>query len=431
MQYLIASFSHKNTDLHLRERIGFPDGEQKFQGLSVLRTDESVNEAVILSTCNRVEVFVSTSNPAKASRTIFSLLHNHSGISVEELEGRADLYEDEGAIHHLFTVCASLDSLVVGETQIAGQLKEAFRFSQENGFAGPKISRAIQYAFKCAADVRMQTGISKNPVSVASTAVAMAKELLGGNLGGFTALVVGAGEMSNITARHLVTSGCNVILFNRNVTHAQQVAGEIGTMVVAKPLDLLPEFINRYRLLFSATGAPGYVIDALIVQKAGFDRHWFDLAVPQDIAPLEDASIHTYAVDDLRQIVEANINLRREQSARAFEIIGRHTIEYFQWMQKLMVEPLIKEIREQAKTAALGEIERALKKGFIDPSSRDNVTKLVHNAFNKFLHRPTVRIKEMADQPKAENMFESMKHLFDLEAEVKVLKGSQRESKKR
>jgi len=421
MQYIVVSYSHKNTDIAVREILAFPDDEQKKKSLEKILVSKSVNEAILLSTCNRVEFIISTSNPSEALYTVFETLHLHSGLSIEELEGRADVYEDEGAVHHVFAVASSLDSLVVGETQIAGQLKDAFRFAYENGFCSQKLSRLIHFAFKCAAEVRNCTNISKSPVSVASAAVSQAKEIMGGNLGGFTGLVVGAGEMSEIVAKHLVASGCNVIIFNRSIERAKNIAKTIGERIDVREFHTLPEYINRYRLLFSATGAPHPIITDEMVQNSQFDRYWFDLAVPRDIEGINDKSIHIYAVDDLQEIVNTNLSMRREQARKAYEIVGRYTIDFFKWLQTLMIDPLIKDIRERAKESAMREVEKAVKKGFIPPETRKNVEKLVHNAFNSFLHTPTKQLREVAEQPRADTVIEAMKYVFNIDTEVKMM----------
>ena len=420
MQYLVVSFSHKNTDIVVREKLAFGNDAQKEAALQKILKVGCVSEAMLLSTCNRVEFMVTTSDPAVALDEIFMILHHHSGLSVEELEGRADVYEDEGAVHHIFAVASSLDSLVVGETQIAGQLKDAFRFAYEKGYCGQKLARVIHFAFKCAAEVRNSTDISKSPVSVAGAAVAQAKEVMGGNLGGFTGLVVGAGEMSRIVAQHLVSSGCNVIIFNRSMEKAKAIAEEVGERIDVEPFHALGEYLNRYRLLFTATAAPDVIITDEMVQPAGFDRYWFDLAVPRDIDVIADKSVHVYAVDDLQSIVETNLALRREQARKAYEIVGRYTQEFFKWLQSLMIDPLIKEIRLQAKAAAMAEVQRAVKKGFIPAETQENVERLVHNAFKKFLHGPTKRLRAVADQPRADTVIEAMKFVFDTDTEIKM-----------
>lgn len=420
MHYLIVSFSHKNTDLCTREKLAFNNDNQVISFLSQIKEQKTVNEAVLLSTCNRVELILSVNDVFNATESSFLLLSNHSNISKDELEGRADVYEDQGAIHHLFAVASSLDSLVVGETQITGQLKSAYKLAFEKGFCGQKLSRAFHFAFKCAAEVRNTTELSKNPVSVASVAVAKAKELLG-ELGGLVALVIGAGEMSKLATKHLINAGCNVILVNRDYSKAERIAKEFGSYVLAEPYSKLKILINQYKLLFSATGAPHTVITKDMVEKTQFKRIWFDLAVPRDIDVIDDENISIYAVDDLQDIVNKNLSLREEQAKVAFGIIGRYTSEFFKWLQTLSIEPIIKEIREQAKNASLKELQKAISKGYLPQEYEDQVKKILHNAFNTFLHYPTTKLKELQDTPEADMVIEATKLLFGIEKESRLI----------
>jgi len=345
------------------------------------------------------------------------VLSQQSGISFDELEGRADIYEDHGAIHHIFSVASGLDSLVVGETQIVGQLKDAYKEAFEKGYCGQKLGRVMHYAFKCAADVRSQTDVSKNPVSVASAAVSMAKELLG-SLSGLSAVVVGAGEMGRLAAKHLLAQGCNVILVGRNLEKTRAVAIDIDPSIEVKEAKELKRLLNSYPLLFSATSSAKPIITEAMVEERDFERIWFDMAVPRDIEIEKRKNISVYAVDDLKEIVEKNRALREEQARIGYKIVGRYVQEFFKWLQSLEIEPIIKEIRRQAKEAALKELEKAIKKGYIDKSSRKNVEKLLHNAFNHFLHHPTKKLKRVADEPKADTIVESIKFFFDIDDDV-------------
>ncbi len=421
MHYLLISFSHKNTDIKTREKLAFNSNEKLENFLNKLINYKSINEAIVLSTCNRVEIILSTKEVFNTTEFVITELSYYSKISKDELEGRADIFEDTGAIHHLFSVSSSLDSLVVGETQISGQLKDAFNFSYERKYCSQKLSRAMHYAFKCAASVRNSTDISKNPVSVASSAVAKAKDVLGGELGGYTGLVVGAGEMSQLTAKHLINSGCNVIFINRDLKKAQEIANELGSLVSVEPISKLKELINRYRLLFSATGAPHTVIYQDMVEEKSFKRHWFDIAVPMDIDDINGFDIDIYKVDDLQDIVNKNLALREEQARLAYSIVGRFSAEFFKWLQTLAVDPIIKELREQAKNSSQESLNKAIKKGYIDESQREAVTKILHSSFNKFLHSPTIKLKNISEEPIADSIVEAVKFIFDIDAEYKML----------
>jgi len=416
MHYLVVSFSHKNTDIVTRERLALDTPELRCETARRLLDSPHINEIIWLSTCNRVECIASVREPYEATRAILEQIHRYSGIDLDELEGRADVYEDNGAIHHIFSVASGLDSLVVGETQISGQLKDAYKEAFEAGLCGQKLGRVMHYAFKCSAEVRNSTQISKNPVSIASAAVAMAEDILG-DLAGKRAVVVGAGEMGSLAAKHLRARGCGVVLVGRDEERLRQKADEIDPAIEVALMSRLPDLLAAHPLLFSATSAPMAVITDEMVRPAPFKRLWFDMAVPRDIE-VSDPGIRVVAVDDLKEIVEKNMALREEQARIAYKIVGRYVDEFFRWLQSLEIEPIIKEIRARAKEAALAELDRAIKKGFVKESERKNIEKLLHNAFNRFLHDPTKRLKEIADEPKADTIAESIKYIFDIDEDV-------------
>ncbi|MRI83088.1 MAG: glutamyl-tRNA reductase [Nitratiruptor sp.] len=418
MHYLVISFSHKNTDLATRERLALETKEQRGALARRLLESSQIDELILLSTCNRIECIASVTEPYGASRTIFQAMAQYSGLDREELEGRADVYEDHGAVHHIFSVASGLDSLVVGETQIAGQLKEAYREAFEAGFCAQKLGRVMHYAFKCQAQVRTATQISKNPVSIASAAVAMAEDLLG-ELKGRWAIVVGAGEMGSLAAKHLVARGAHVVLVGRSLTRVQERAREIDPTIHTASMDDLPTLLNRYPLLFSATSSPSPIITDAMVEPLAMERLWFDMALPRDIDVHVDG-IRVVAIDDLKAIVEKNMALREEQAREAYKIVGHYVEEFFHWLQSLEIEPLIKGIRAKAKEAALMELERARKKGFIDEASYQRVEKLLHNAFNRFLHTPTQRLREIANEPHADTIVEAIKFFFDIQEDVQL-----------
>ena len=407
------SFTHKNTDICVREKLAFNTEEKSHQFMTQLKNCEAINEVILLSTCNRVEIIVSVSKQEMALNYIFDLLSYVSDVPRVELEGRAETYEDNGAIHHLFSVCASLDSLVIGETQIAGQLKHAFKFAFENGYCGQKLGRAMHHAFRCAAEVRGRTDISKSPVSVSSVAVSKAKDLLG-DLGGMSALVVGAGEMSQLAAKHLIASGVNIIIINRNLEHAQALASELGELASVVPYAKLTEYINRYRLVFTATGAPHSVISDDMVEEREFSRYWFDIAVPRDIDVKEHAHLQVFAVDDLEEIVTKNMSLREEQAKVAYSIVGRATMDFFKWLQSMCVDPIIKEIRDNAKCCSMKELEKAVKKGYIPEELQEQVAKVMHHAFNAFLHNATKNLKDVAEKPEADTVVQAVQYIFNI-----------------
>jgi len=413
MHYLIISFTHKNTDIKVREKLSFSNEDKKRDFLEKLKDLKSINESIILSTCNRVEMILSVNSCEKSIDYILTELAEFSGIEKNELESRADIYEDNGAIHHLFSVVSSLDSLVIGETQIVGQLKDAFKFSTDEGFCSQKLARAMHHAFRCAATVRASTDISKNPISVSSVAVSKAKDILG-SIEDRVAVLVGAGEMSALAGKHLITAGAKVIVVNRSLDKAQELAKELGDRASSKSFSELKELINKHTLVFSATGAPHSVITEDMVEVRDFERYWFDIAVPRDIeCDMDDVNV--YAVDDLEEIVAKNLSLREEQAKVAFSIVGRSTMEFFKWLQTLSIDPIIKELRDKAKECSQKEIKRSVKKGYIPAEYEDTVEKILHCAFNAFLHTPTKKLKELAEKPESDTIVQSIQEIFEMD----------------
>jgi glutamyl-tRNA reductase len=260
MYYQVVSFSHKNCEQGMREKLAFANDEEKREMLNQLTTFEFVYEAFIISTCNRVEIVLATRDNFSSYHAVLGLMSQRSDLNFYELKTSAKRYDDEEAVEHMFSVVSSLDSLVVGESQITGQVKEAFKFSHANGTAGRKLNRLISYAVKCAAEVRNATNISQNPISIASVAVAQAHKLLGDNIQGMKGIVVGAGDMGVLAAKHLLRVGCDVVLIGRDLEKVQAVADSLGENVKADTMDALPKYINRYRLLFSATSSKETVI---------------------------------------------------------------------------------------------------------------------------------------------------------------------------
>lgn len=413
---MTLSFTHKNTDLEVREKLSFGNDEKLSDILHRIHTYEKVNEVIILSTCNRVEIIASVRECQGTLSYILGQLEAVSSVSYDVLESRVDVYEDNGAIHHLFSVAASLDSLVIGETQIVGQLKDAYRFSYEKGFCGQKLSRAMHHAFRCAAAVRTQTNISQSPVSVSSVAVVKAKELLC-SLDGVEALVVGAGEMSTLAAKHLQTHGASIILINRTAANAHALAKEIGGDVRVEPYSLLKEYVNRCKVIFSATGSSEPIITDDMLTYQSFSRYFFDIAVPRDIDLTPKENVHIYAVDDLKEIVSKNMSLREEQAQKAYAIVGTATVDFFKWLQTLSVDPLIKAIRENAKNCAMSEVKKASKKGYIPKEHEEAIVRVVHQVFNSFLHRPTKNLKAVAEQPEADTIVQAIQYFFGIQDE--------------
>ncbi|MDF1874704.1 glutamyl-tRNA reductase [Sulfurimonas sp. SAG-AH-194-I05] len=395
MHYLNICFSHKNSSIEIREKLSYPNDEDMHGCLNKLNASKVINESILISTCNRMEVLCSCSDIIEATKHIFAMLSQRSGISEEELEGRADIYDNSSAIHHIFTVASSLDSMVIGETQIVGQLKDAFRFSHDNGYCSKKLARTMKSAFRCAAKVRNTTEISSKPVSMASVAVSKLKELMN-DLSDKKALVIGAGEMSEITARHLVSAGADVCIMNRTKHKAEALALACGTQVL--DYEKLSTAVNEFDILFTATSSAVPIITDAIILPCDFERYWFDLALPRDINYHKGERINLYVIDDLKMIVDDNVKFREQASKAAHGIIGRAIIEFFESLESLDIEPIIKEIYIKAYKAAKEESSRVITKGFLPLEYEKVAQKMCEQALKRFLHDMTSSMRNTSEE---------------------------------
>jgi len=417
MYYQVVSFNYKKCELSSREKLAFRDDIEKKEMLDRLVGFDFIHEVFIVSTCNRIEIVAATRDNFATYHAILGLFSRSSGISFYELENIAHKMDDEDAIRHLFSVVSSLDSLVIGESQITGQVKEAFRFSHNNGTAGRKLNRIISYAVKCAAEVRNATNISQNPISIASVAVAQAADIMDDNLAGMTGIVVGAGDMGKLAAKHLLRASCDVILIGRNLDKIQSVADELGENVKVDTMDNMPKYINRYRLLFTATSSPDVVITKDMVEDLDIKRLWFDMAIPRDIENMKIDRLQIFRIDDLKDISASNHMLRQEQALKASEIVDRYRDDFFQWLRALSVEPIIKDMRLQVDEVIDIEMKRAIKIGFIQQEYEANIQKLAKQMFNRYLHKPTVRMRQNSREKKGAGDIDSLKKIFNVDTE--------------
>ena len=419
MNYQVLSFNYKKCDLDTREQIAFKDDEAIKRYLNLLNEFEFIHEAYIVNTCNRVEIVTSSSDNISTYYSILGLLSKTTGADFYHLEKTVLRLEDKDAIKHIFRVVSSLDSMVVGEAQITGQVKDAFRLSYKNGTAGKELNRVVSYAIKCASEVRNATNISQNPVSIASVAVAQAKEDMGGSLAGMTGVVVGSGEMGKLAAKHLLRANADVLLMSRTREHAEDLASELGSENI-KVVDFedLPKYINRYRLLFSATSSPEPIINDEIVEQIEAKRYWFDMAIPRDVNDISQENLKLYRIDDLRAISKTNHALREEQAIIASDIVDRYVEDFYVWLQALAVEPLIKQMRLSINDIIKSEVDRIVKKGYIDEESKDNISRIINQTFDKFLHKPTKNLRSLAKQSDSQNVIYALSSVFDLDTNV-------------
>ena len=417
MYYQVVSFSHKNCDQGMREKLAFANNDEKVEMLNLLVAFEFVHEAFIVSTCNRVEIVLATRDNFSSYHAILGLMAKKSDLDFYTLKSTAERYDDEEAVQHIFSVVSSLESLVVGESQITGQVKDAFMISHKNKTAGRKLNRLLSYAVKCAAEVRNATNISQNPISIASVAVAQAHAILGDNMGGMTGVVLGAGEMGVLAAKHLLRAGCDVVILGRDLKKVTSVSQTLGENVKADSVENLGKYINRYRLLFSATSSKDVVVTKEMIENESLNRLWFDMAIPRDIEEINLEKLQIFRIDDLKAISQNNHAMREEQAVRAAGIVEKYREEFYAWLRALSIEPVIKQMREYVSESIDTEMQRALKKGFIPVEYEDNIRKMAEQMFKRFLHDPTQNLRKSSTQKKNANCIEAVKRMFNINTE--------------
>ncbi len=444
--YAVISFSHKNTNVALREKLHFSNDEN-IQFLSTINKFDNILESILLSTCNRCEVYIfikdindlSKQNDRediknqiaiKICNDIVNSLAKFKNISQEILHNIALIELNRNAIHHVFCVASSLMSVVVGETQISGQMKEAYKLSYNNNLCSKELTRLFHFAFRCAASVRSMTDISKNSVSVASIATNIAFDFLNkeykDSTKEFNALVVGVGEMGVICIKNLIKHNVKTTLCNRTRKNAEDKLKDLGLIDIVSIIDfnVLHEQINQYDIVFFAVSG-GIIITQDKIFKTTKNRIFFDLSIPRNLSfdtkALLDSNIsniEVICVDDLKNKAEEHINARKDNIKNAMGIVGKFTIDFECWLSSLGVDPIIKTMRHQAKLASIKEIDRAIKKGFIPEALRNNVEKLLHSAFNEFLHSPTKRLKNISNDENSDSILESIANVFGVQDRI-------------
>ncbi len=430
MSYQVVSFNHKNCEQSIREKLAFSSEEEIKSMLDKLTGFEFIEEAYIVSTCNRVEIVLATKDAFSSYHAILGMLSLKSGLSFFELKEMDGRYDDADAIAHIFSVVSSLESLVIGESQITGQVKDAFKFSYQNRTAGVKLNRVISYAIKCAAEVRNVTNISRYPLSIASVAVTQAHKIYGDNITGMTAVVIGAGEMGIIAIKNLLRLGCDVVILGRDKDKVKSIAKSLGRDVRYDTIEYIHKYLNKYRLLFCATSAKDTIVKPHMIESDNIDRVWFDMAIPRDIDDMPLKKLQLFRIDDLKSISKENYALKQEQANRAIDIVDKYKKEFYKWLRALSIEPVIKDIRLQAKDAIEKELNRAIKKKFVPKEYRDNMEKMAQQMFNRFLHNATRNLRYCSSEINSGKRVEAIKEIFDIEIDEKDAKKYKKEHHK-
>jgi glutamyl-tRNA reductase len=397
---LIVGLSHRTAPLELREALAFPP-EQRKHDLASLREQAGVSEAMILSTCNRVELYASAKDCGPLDG-LASHLATSRARSLAAIGSALYRLSGDEAVRHAFRVTASLDSMVVGESQILGQVKEAYQLAEEAGTLGGALTALRDRSLAAAKRVRTSTAIGRNAVSVSHVAVELARKIYG-DMRGREVLLIGTGKMSEIAARQLVSGGAHAtVVGGRRFERACELADALGGTAV--PFEALGQELARADVVISGTAAPGIVVSRAQVEQARATRRHrplflIDIAVPRDIEPTvrDLANVFLYDLDDLKSVSEANLRERQREAEDAEVIVAESVRGYLDWQRSLDVVPVLVELRQRAEEIRRTEIERARKHlGPLTPQQEAAIQHLTSAIVQKLLHAPSVQLKELA-----------------------------------
>lgn len=421
MHLTLVGLSHKTAPVEIREKLTFPANRQE-EALSLLTSTPAVNEAVIVSTCNRTEIYAVTSTEFDGPEAIIDFVCDYHGLDRHELTRYLYISEGEAVIRHLFRVVASLDSMVLGEAQILGQVKEAYESSFVNGGCARIFNKLFRQSFEVGKRVRTETGIGENAVSISYAAVELAKKVFE-TLDGRTILVLGAGKMSELTAKHLVSNGVKkVLVANRTYERAQELAEKFdGEAIVYE------ELFDRMReadIVISSTAATHYVVtkDQVAASRKGrkgSPLFLIDIAVPRDIDPAVNdlADVYLYDIDDLNGVVSQNLEERMHEAELAEVIIAQEMVTFERWLESLEVVPTVAAIRAKAEAVRQAELAKAIKRlGGLSEKELKTVEALTGSIVNKMLHGPTERLKAVASEKDGYTYVESARYLYGLDS---------------
>lgn len=424
MGITVVGLNHETAPVEVRERFVFPP-EATRRALAELTAEGALREAVLLSTCNRTELYGYPGEgtpPEEAVARMRAVLARQAEMAPEETERYLYRRAGRDAVRQLYRVASSLDSMVVGEAQIQGQVREAYvaaHAMREARVVGPVLGRLFESALAVGARVRTETKLGTGAASVPSAAVELARKIFG-SLRGRRALVLGAGQMSELALECLAGAGVDdVVVANRTRRRAEALAGKVGGRSAG--LDAVPSLLREADIVMTATAAPHCIVTRAAVDEA-FPRGRaeplliVDLALPRDVEPSvgEAKEVFLYDIDDLRQIVEDNRQRRENQVPDAEAIVEAAVAEFWGWYASLDVVPVLRAMRERAERVRAGEVEKALRKlEHLSPEDRAVVEALAQQLTNKLLHEPTVKLKEGAGNGHPV-IAETARYLFDL-----------------
>ncbi len=417
---LLTGLNHETANVELRECLAFSTEETK-NALPVLLQNQELSEVLIFSTCNRVEIVVVTKNPEKALEIIKTFLSEYKSIPLSDFEKSLYIHHDKEAVRHIFRVASSLDSMMVGEPQILGQIKKSFLAASSKKTSGVILNRLLHKTFFVAKKVRSETGIGDNAVSISYAATELARKIFG-TLDEKKVLLIGAGEMAELAVEHLIKNRTGKILvanrtFENGVTLAKKFNGQ------AIRFEEITGFLQEVDIIISSTGSLEYVITKNQVKKVMKNRRnksifFIDIAVPRDIDPKVNkiANSYLYDIDDLKGVINDNIEERKNEAVKAERIVDESVIRFNEWFDNLEVVPTIIALKNKMESIAVNEIEKTVN-SMKSISKDDSVVmeKMVNSIINKIIHDPIDFLKKTGHHHKESVYLNVTRNLFKLD----------------
>jgi glutamyl-tRNA reductase len=425
MGIIVVGLSHKTAPIEVREKLNFPESTLP-EALRKLMGYEGVRESMIVSTCNRVEIYASAPDSAKGIDGIKRFISEYHGLSRDVLEQSLYVYPDSQGVQHTFRVASSLDSMVLGEAQILGQLKDAFDMALKTKTTSTILNKLIKKAISVAKRVRTETRLAEGAVSISSAAVELAKKIFG-DLEGKHVMLLGAGEMAELAAQHLLGNGVkNIMVANRTFERAEELATEFKGDAIR--FDHFPDALVMVDILICATGAPHYVVTRDMITRALKERRnkpifMIDISNPRNIDPEVDKvdNVYLYDIDDLQSKVDVNTEGRAREAEKAEEIVAQEVETYLQWERGLDAVPTIVDLREKVEDVRRRELEKTL--GGLNDITDDHrraIEAMSQAIVNKLLHAPLVVLKQAASsKDEGDATIAVARRLFNLDKELK------------
>lgn len=405
--------NHKTAPLDLRERLAFTP-QTLPEALNSLAKLAGIEESAILSTCNRTELYCATTDTN--DQNLIDWFSQFHGLDPTLLDDHLYIYDHEATIRHAMEVASGLDSMVLGEPQISGQMKQAYTLASQHGTVGQMLAKLFQHAFSVAKQVRTDTAIGSSPVSVAFSAVNLARQIFG-ELNESTALLVGAGDTIELTARHLAAQNIkHIIVANRSLERAQTLAAEYDGEAIS--LQHISEYLHRADVMISSTASPLPILGKGTVESALKRRKHepifiVDLAVPRDVEPevgkLDD--IYLYTVDDLQAVIDENLKSRKQAAEQAYKIIEDQAHHFIRWQKSLDAVDIISELRDSTQSLSEEVLEKARKQLAAGHAPEQVLEFLAHTLTNKFLHQPSTELRRASEESRHE-LIQAARKLF-------------------